>query len=185
MKVICYGDSNTYGFDPRSYFGDRYDSSNRWVDLLAQKTNWMIRNEGMNGRQIPRYSISIPADTRFLFIMLGTNDLLQGYSTEETSDRMECFLLSLGSSLSKVILIAPPPMVRGAWVTSDTLVDASTALSSAYRKLAERLIIRFVDGGEWKIPMCFDGVHFTEEGHKRFADGLFTYLQKENLLCLK
>ena len=24
MTLLCYGDSNTYGFDPRSYFGGRY-----------------------------------------------------------------------------------------------------------------------------------------------------------------
>ena len=25
MKVICYGDSNTYGYDPRDPLGGRYD----------------------------------------------------------------------------------------------------------------------------------------------------------------
>ena len=31
MNVICFGDSNTYGYDPRSYFGGRYDADNRWA----------------------------------------------------------------------------------------------------------------------------------------------------------
>ena len=35
MKLLCFGDSNTYGYDPRSYLGDRYPSSIRWVDKLA------------------------------------------------------------------------------------------------------------------------------------------------------
>ena len=35
MKVICFGDSNTYGYDPRSYFGGRYDADIRWVDILT------------------------------------------------------------------------------------------------------------------------------------------------------
>lgn len=26
MNVICFGDSNTYGYDPRSYLGGRYDT---------------------------------------------------------------------------------------------------------------------------------------------------------------
>ena len=30
MKVICYGDSNTYGYDPRSWLGGRYDADSRW-----------------------------------------------------------------------------------------------------------------------------------------------------------
>ena len=38
MKVICFGDSNTYGYDPRGYFGGRYDADSRWVDILAANT---------------------------------------------------------------------------------------------------------------------------------------------------
>ena len=30
MKVICFGDSNTYGYDPRSFLGDRYGPTDRW-----------------------------------------------------------------------------------------------------------------------------------------------------------
>ena len=39
MKMLCFGDSNTYGYDPRSYFGGQYPAQHRWVDLLAQKLN--------------------------------------------------------------------------------------------------------------------------------------------------
>ena len=38
MKVICFGDSNTYGYDPRPLDGGRYDASCRWVDILEAKT---------------------------------------------------------------------------------------------------------------------------------------------------
>ena len=34
MKVICYGDSNTYGYDPRLPLGGRYDHP--WPELLAE-----------------------------------------------------------------------------------------------------------------------------------------------------
>ena len=34
MKILCFGDSNTYGYDPRSYFGGQYLAQHRWVDLL-------------------------------------------------------------------------------------------------------------------------------------------------------
>ena len=44
MNVICFGDSNTYGYDPRGYFGGRYDGDNRWVDILAAETGWTISN---------------------------------------------------------------------------------------------------------------------------------------------
>ena len=61
MRVICYGDSNTYGYDPRSYIGGRYPASNPWVDLLAEKTGWEVMNRGLNGREIPGHSISVPS----------------------------------------------------------------------------------------------------------------------------
>ena len=37
MQIVCFGDSNTYGYDPRSYLGSRYPADGRWVDLLAEK----------------------------------------------------------------------------------------------------------------------------------------------------
>lgn len=51
--LLCYGDSNTYGYDPRSYLGERYPRSVRWTGLLAEE-GYTVRNEGMNGRSIPR-----------------------------------------------------------------------------------------------------------------------------------
>lgn len=29
MNVVCFGDSNTYGYDPRSYLGGRYVADSR------------------------------------------------------------------------------------------------------------------------------------------------------------
>ena len=185
MVAVCFGDSNTYGYDPRSFFGGRYAAEHRWVDILSAATGWEIRNMGMNGREVPHCSISLPTDTMLFIVMLGTNDLLQGRSAEETAMRMGRFLVSLSFDCRQILLIAPPPMVRGEWVEHNGLIESSRALSAEYRCLAERLNIMFADAGQWGIPMCYDGVHFTEEGHRRFAQGVFEYLQKEDLLCLK
>lgn len=54
MKVICYGDSNTYGYDSYSWLGGRNDADSRWVDILAFETGWEVCNMGQNGREIPR-----------------------------------------------------------------------------------------------------------------------------------
>ena len=59
--VICFGDSNTYGYDPRSYLGGRYGPDSRWVDLLAARTGWDVRNQGQNGRTIPGGPVPFPA----------------------------------------------------------------------------------------------------------------------------
>lgn len=176
MNVICFGDSNTYGYDPRGYFGGRYDADSRWVDILADKTGWNIKNEGMNGREIPRRAISVPDDTDFLIVMLGTNDLLQGNSVDTVAARMENFLTGL--ECGKILLIGPPPMQLGAWVPTQSLINASEELNHAYKALAQRLGVRFADAWEWNISLTFDGVHFTEEGHRAFAEGLYKELTK-------
>ena len=54
MRILCFGDSNTYGYDPRGFFGDLYDDKDRWVDLLAKQTGHEVINAGGNGREIPR-----------------------------------------------------------------------------------------------------------------------------------
>ena len=43
-------------------------------------------------------------------------------------------------------------------------------------QLADELNIGFVDAGKWEVGMTFDGVHFTEEGHRVFAGKLCEYL---------
>ena len=53
MKILCFGDSNTYGYDPRFFFGSQYPAQHRWVDLLAQKLGCKVVNAGENGREIP------------------------------------------------------------------------------------------------------------------------------------
>ena len=177
-KVICYGDSNTFGYDPRSYFGGRYDAECRWVDILAARTGWELHNNGINGREIPRREAEFPESADLLIVMLGTNDLLQGSSVDQVTNRMEVFLNGLTLEKDKVLLIAPPPMQPGEWVLGQGLIDASMQLAEAYQRLAKRLGVRFADAGKWDVSLAFDGVHFTEEGHKAFAEGLFKELMK-------
>lgn len=174
MRILCFGDSNTYGFDPRSPFGDRYSSADLWPDLL---TGHEVLNEGANGRQIPRspYALRLlrehgPVD--LFLVMLGTNDLLQGATPEETAARMGHFLTDLLPHCPRVLLLAPPPMKRGAWVPGDGLVNGSLRLADLYRALAEELGIPFADPGGWGLELCFDGVHLTEADHHRFAKNL-------------
>lgn len=176
MRVICFGDSNTYGYDPRSYFGGRYDPDCRWVDLLAEKTGWNIRNEGMNGRQIPARGPGFTGEWDLIIIMLGTNDLLQGITAEDAARRMEAFLSQLNTGM--LLLISPPSMKPGAWVQDSNLIRSSRELGALYQNLAARLGISFVDADSWNIPLTFDGVHFTEESHIRFAQCLYQILMQ-------
>ena len=177
MGIYCFGDSNTYGYDPCGFFGDRYAAADRWVDLLAKQRNWECINAGVNGREIPRnlsalrLSEVLPSVDIFL-VMLGTNDLLQGDTAREAAARMDAFLTSLLPHCSSILLVSPPPMKRGAWVPTDALVAESCRLSEEYRQLAEKLRIPFIDTRGWNIALTFDGVHYTEEGHHAFAEQL-------------
>ena len=177
MRILCFGDSNTYGYDPRGFFGDRYGVEDRWVDLLAKQTGHKVINAGANGREILRdpYELRLltehtPVD--IFLVMLGTNDLLQGASAEEATARMEAFLNPLLPHFKHILLVAPPPMKRGAWVPTDELVTESIHLTEAYKLLAEKLNVPFVDTRHWNIELTFDGVHFTEAGHHTFANHL-------------
>ena len=177
MNVICFGDSNTYGYDPRGYFSGRYDADSRWVDILAEETGCTVYNMGQNGREISVTAPDFPADTDLLIIMLGTNDLLQGCRPEQAAERLARFLSGIPLDRSKILLIAPPPVTLGAWVPSAKLIDDSHTFARLCQTLAEQLGIRFADAGRWNIPLAYDGVHFTEQGHKAFAAGLLEELK--------
>ena len=177
MKVLCFGDSNTWGYDPRSPLGGRYGPDSRWVDLLAADTGWSVRNLGENGREIPTSAPDFPADTDLLIVMLGTNDLLQGRSPEQAAARLERFLSDISLDRSKILVIAPPPVKRGAWVPNQQLIDDSRTFAQLCHALAAQMGIRFADAGKWDILLAYDGVHFTEQGHKAFAAGLLEELK--------
>lgn len=177
MRILCFGDSNTYGYDPRDFFGGRYGAGDRWVDLLAEQTGHEVINVGANGREIPRnpYALRLlteHAPVDIFLVMLGTNDLLQGASAKEAAARMETFLNSLLPHCKQILLVAPPPMKRGAWVPTDELISESNHLAEEYKLLAEKVNIPFVDTCRWSIELTFDGVHFTEEGHHSFVNHL-------------
>ena len=177
VRILCFGDSNTYGYDPRGFFGDRYDAEDRWVDLLVKQTCHECINAGANGREIPRnpYALRLlneHAPVDIFLVMLGTNDLLQDVSAKKSAARMEVFLNPLLPHCKQILLICPPPMKSGAWVPTNELVAESIRLAEEYKLLTEKLNIPFIDTRAWNIELTFDGVHFTEEGHHAFAENL-------------
>ena len=187
MKILCFGDSNTYGYDPRSYFGGQYPAQHRWVDLLAQKLGCKAVNAGENGREIPRREgelqrfdlmLSNQKPLDLLLVMLGGNDLLQGNSVEAVAQRMEAFLTRIPLEKSQIVLIGPPRIKPGAWITDDRLLEDCVRHNAAYHTVAEKLGVRFVDATGWDIDVTYDGVHYSEKGHQTFAEQLFLSLSR-------
>lgn len=186
MKLLCFGNSNTYGYDPRSLLGDRYPAEVRWTDTLARNTGWTVLNRGQNGREIP----CRPAETiritevisrempDILVVMLGSNDLLchSDFDAEQTAARMKSFLQALPPV--QTLLVSPPPMQRGTWVCEERLLTESACLAAQYAALARKLDISFADAGQWGVELTFDGVHFSEAGHRAFANGIRQVLER-------
>lgn len=180
MKILCFGDSNTYGYDPCSFTGSRYSPQDRWPEILAAQTGWDIVNAGENGREIPCRSFALDRVSQLLeqqkpdllIVMLGTNDLLQGASPVQVTERMEILLNFLVPLCPQVFLVAPPVLKRGAWVPTDALAEASRLLGKEYAALADKFHISFADASKWELSLAFDGVHLTEEGHCKFADNI-------------
>ena len=190
--IICYGDSNTYGYDQCTLMGDQNPEQNRWTGILESETEWKIENHGICGRCIPhtgsqiRFACEQLKDWQdkdapvWMWIMLGTNDLLQEqqFTAKDTAQRMETFLKKLmaepavSSGKITLYLIAPARMEYGAWVDEERLYQESRQLGEEYKKVAERLGIGFTDAGKWDIPVVYDGVHFSEKGHHIFAQNI-------------
>lgn len=144
---------------------------------LAAENGWTVRNMGRNGREIPSAAPAFPDDTDLLIVMLSTNDLLQGKSPEEAAKKLERFLSDIRLEKSKILLITPTPMTLGEWVPSQQLIEGSHTFARLCQALAERLGICFADARKWDISLAYDGVHFTEQGHKVFAAGLLEELK--------
>ena len=179
--ILCLGNSNTYGYDPRGAFGGRYPESVRWTGRLAAAGREVF-NRGMNGGMVPTEGMASalldlaerlrPLDV--ITLMYGTNDVLQGGSAAAAGGRMEQFARTLKERMgeTEILIIAPPPVTFGDWVQSERVIRESAALSGEYRRAAAAIGARFADAGAWGVGLAFDGVHFTEAGHAAFYEGL-------------
>ena len=183
-RILCLGDSNTFGYDPTSFLGEPY--SHPWTELL-HSSGYQVANCGQNGLDIATCLEALesveslltrakPLD--WILVMLGTNDILNGASAEKIAWRMEQLLQHIAPKLdgTKLLLIAPPLIQLGAWVQEERLLTESQKIGECYCDLAEKFGVAFADASAWDIPLAFDGVHFTQEGHAAFAEKLKSLL---------
>ena len=185
QRILCLGDSNAFGYDPRGTFGGRYPKSVRWTGRL-EEAGWEGLNRGMNGSTVPTEG-QFPAFLDLIdslrpldaiTVMFGTNDVLQGGSAAIAAEHMEEFLRAVRerNEETMILLIVPPPVIFGDWVQSERVIRESAALSGDYRRVSAASGVRFADAGAWGVGLTFDGVHFTEAGHAAFFNGLLQAL---------
>ncbi len=185
-RILCLGDSNTYGYDPRGAMGGRYPKDVRWTSRLGE-AGLTVFNRGMNGSTVPVESqygafselIASVQPLGAVTVMLGTNDILQGQGAEATAQQMASFLDAILKSAgkAKMLLISPPALCPGDWVQSDAMIAESEQLAAYYALIAGARHIAFADAAKWGIGLAFDGVHFTREGHGAFFEGAYAALK--------
>ena len=192
QKIYAFGDSNTYGFDPRLGGTGRYPKDIRWTGVLDMMPDFEVNNQGYNGLSIPSADRAITSICRnikewnpdLIFIMIGSNDLLNMFpaSCEKVGIRLQQFLSCIRSSIpeytQRMILIAPPRMCMGEW-TDQAIVSESNKFGREYEAIAQEQGIAFLNACEWELPLCYDGVHLTEEAHLRFAEKIISELMKK------
>ena len=177
-RILCLGDSNTFGYDPRSWFGDRYPADVRWAGRLNTPDREII-NCGQNGMCIPRERefaviralVRSKRPVDIITVMLGDNDFLTAASAETVTARMRTFLSSLveASEGERILLIAPPPLKPGEWVQSERVIGETYRLGALYRALAEELGVEFADAADraWSSPMTASTSPKTATPHSR------------------
>ena len=121
-KVLFYGDSNTYGYDPAGFMGGRYPRQQRWTGILAERLagEWEIAADGMPGRMIPgnAYSIEIALDAvkadgpmDLFAVMLGTNDLLNQRHPYSPAVAARAAIMKTDSRMERSFFISVPPLL--------------------------------------------------------------------------
>lgn len=197
-KIICYGDSNTYGYDPQGYPELRFAEDIRWIDYVAEQLAGKfskVVNLGQNGREVPDnqwerakdVAVDIAGQTQegdLVIVMLGGNDLLLGnLSAKETTAKMRVLLQYMKEHLEKrkILLAAPIVMKEGYWVPGDHYIEKSKVLVDLYEKLAGEMEVDFVDPNQWNIGVADDGVHFTAEGSGTFGENMTSFLAEKYL----
>ncbi len=189
MKILCYGDSNTYGFDPRltADFSDRLPKAARWTGILDSDPRFSVVNAGLNGRQFPHdragfaYLAKLLADNSdadLVVIMLGTNDLFMMHPADcrAIAARADAMFEAVPALLERRVLLICPPLPNLRPDGFRRALAEAKGLSAALAEVAAARGAEFVDAGLWGCAVYPDDVHLTEAGHMTFARRLADYL---------
>ena len=191
-RVMCFGDSNTWGYQPET--GERYDRHTRWTGVMHDTlgNDFELVEEGLNGRTTvwddpvdglmsglnylePCLKSHKPLNV--VLLMLGTNDLKDRYCVTapeiaKSAGRLvkhiqKCEYGPNGAA-PEVVLMAPPPTILGLDGVGIRVNGSakSQAFADHYGEVAKELKCEFVDVGSLIESSPVDGVHWSAESHK-------------------
>lgn len=207
--VLCFGDSNTYGYNPRTEA--RYPSYFRYPDILQQflGEEYNVIGEGLNGRTTAftrkgqpwksgLYAVEAvlashyPVDT--LVLMLGTNDCSTELDLDaaEIAGGMEKLLTAARDLLRekqgydpRIILVCPPHLEESvqtgpfAGEMNEKSIRASRELPERYEKLAAKYACGFLNLDGTVRFSEIDSEHLRPFDNYRIAGMLADMIRKE------
>ena len=199
-NVLCFGDSNTWGYDPAD--GSRYAYEIRWPGVLRRELGqgWNVIEEALNGRTAAfddpvkpgrrgldflGVALESHAPLDWVILMLGTNDVKKHFNANPLviARGME-LLIDLTRRLTpaaRVLLIAPPPFGRISEFAE--IFEGSSGklpgLAKRYRELAERAGCEYLDAGEVVRPSDIDGVHWEAGEHEKLGRAVAAILRRD------
>ena len=194
-KIVCYGDSNTFGFNSKN--GSQFDDGICWTSVLQRNLGegYKVINEGMCNRtgfvenpdgfifDGPKHFaefISKSDNIDILILWIGTNDLMFQYNiTSETIENGLKNLIELAKTKAKKIIIIPPVILSKKILDSyfanmfdETSIKKSKEVGKIHKKLAQNYDCEYFDVNEFVKPSDVDGLHYDETSHKIIADKL-------------
>ena len=200
--VLCYGDSNTYGYVPET--GMRYPRDIRYPGRLQALLGdeYTVIEEGCNGRTTihddpidgwkngldylkPCLNSHKPID--IVILMLGSNDLKITFhlSAEQIAqgagilvDVVKEFTAEKQGYMPKIILVSPPEIGTGIRTSpfygafNEMAIDESRRFPKCYKKIADDKGCVFFNAAQYIYPSETDSLHLTPEGHRILAEEL-------------
>ena len=198
-KIICYGDSNTFGYNPKD--GSRYDENIRWTSILQNNlTEYEVINEGMCDRtgfvdnnkgflfsaqkHFPKL-IEKFKDIDMLILWIGTNDLQFQYDINmETVEKGLENLIKIAQEKVEDIIIIPPVILNEKILDGyfkiqfdETSIVKSRKIGKIFKTIANAYYCSCFDINEYAMPSDFDGLHYDEISHKIIADKLADFIK--------
>ena len=197
-RIVCFGDSNTYGQSPVD--GSRYSEDIRWTGLLDKLLGekFEVVNEGKSGRTIafddpyiegcngmadivPCINANKPLE--LLVIMLGTNDLKVYFGATPQSiagNLLEMCRLARENTDAKLLLVSP--MLLGDQIEFSPLhlefgreqVDYSFELAPQIERVAQEMGAEFIDLAVVAMSSDVDCLHLMPEEHAKIAQAMQT-----------
>ena len=194
-KILCYGDSNTWGYNPRTQ--ERYSKSQRWTGVLKEELGeeYEIIEEGLNGRTtvwedpiegykngkeylIPCLESHRPID--LVILMLGSNDLKKRFSLSAYDiaqgagvllDVIQKSASGPAGDVPQILLMAPPPVGKLTEFAEEFegAEEKSRKFSSRYQQVAEEYRCGFLDTSEVIVSSDIDGIHLEPNEHQKLG----------------